>query len=151
MTSAHFPAPGQAVRSAAPAARPASWRYDSRGWTRDLRIDFLRGLVFVLLFTSHFNFFSWISLVGWERMDVVSSAEMFILLSGIVAGAVYGKKRRRDGLGACTIKLFSRAWTLYKTAVIAAGPVACLSALRLASAVKPARLMGGIINRFYRG
>lgn len=112
--------------SAAPAARSASWRYDSRGWTRDLRIDFLRGLVFVLLFTSHFNFFSWMSLIGWERIGVVSSAEMFILLSGIVTGAVYGKKLRSDGLGVCTIKLFSRAWTLYKTAVIAAGLVALL-------------------------
>jgi hypothetical protein len=126
MTSVHLPAPGQAMPSAAPAARSASWRYDSRGWTRDLRIDFLRGLVFVLLFTSHFNFFSWMSLVGWERVGVVSSAEMFILLSGIVTGAVYGKKLRSDGLGACTIKLFSRAWTLYKTAVIAAGLVALL-------------------------
>lgn len=114
--------------SAAPAAtsNSTSWRYDSRGWTRDLRIDFLRGLVFVLLFTSHFNFFSWMSLVGWERVGVISSAEMFILLSGIVTGAVYGKKLRSDGLGACTIKLFSRAWTLYKTAVIAAGLVALL-------------------------
>ena len=108
------------------AVHSTSWRYDGRGWTRDLRIDFLRGLVFVLLFTVHFNFFSWLSLLAWERVGVVSSAEMFILLAGIVTGAVYGKKLLSDGLGACTIKLFSRAWTLYKTAVIAAGLVALL-------------------------
>jgi hypothetical protein len=90
-------------------AHARQWRYDSRGWTRDLRIDFLRGFVFILLFTSHFSFFSWFALVGWERLGVISSAEMFILLSGIVTGAVYGKRLKIDGLGECTVKLFKRS------------------------------------------
>lgn len=105
------------------------WRYDDRGWTRDLRIDFLRGFVFLLLFTSHFPVFSWFSLIGWERLGVISSAEMFILLSGIVTGAVYGKRLKSDGLDECTVKLLKRSWTLYKTAVIAAGIVALLRLL----------------------
>jgi hypothetical protein len=126
MNSTNLSTDGHAMGAAPRAVPSMSWRYDGRGWTRDLRIDFLRGVVFVLLFTVHFNFFSWMSLLAWERVGVVSSAEMFILLAGIVTGAVYGKKLRSEGLGACTIKLFSRAWTLYKTAVIAAGLVALL-------------------------
>lgn len=51
-------------------AHAGQWRYDSHGWTRDLRIDFLRGCVFILLFTGHFSFFSWFSLVAWERLGV---------------------------------------------------------------------------------
>lgn len=118
----------------APAATPplssstplAGWRYIDKGWTRDLRIDFLRGIVFLLLFTTHFNYFSWFALIGWERIGIVSSAEVFILLAGVVTGAVYGKKLKTDGLGKCTIKLFRRAWTLYKIAIIVAGSVALL-------------------------
>jgi hypothetical protein len=102
------------------------WHYPESGATRDLRIDFLRGLVFVLLFTSHFGFFSWLSLLAWERVGIVSSAETFILLAGIVAGAVYGKRLKDKGLGACASKLFGRAWTLYKIAFIVAALVALL-------------------------
>lgn len=104
----------------------ATWRYDERGWTRDLRIDFLRGFVFLLLFTAHFEFFSWFSLIAWERLGVVSSAEVFILLAGVVTGAVYGKKLRSEGLKTCTLKLGKRAWTLYKIALIVSGSIALL-------------------------
>lgn len=102
------------------------WRYPETGATRDLRIDFLRGLVFVLLFTTHFRYQSWFALLAWERVGVVSSAETFIVLAGIVTGAVYGKKLKSEGLGPSSIKLFQRAWTLYKLAVIVAGSVALL-------------------------
>ncbi|WP_151638688.1 OpgC domain-containing protein [Noviherbaspirillum aerium] len=103
-----------------------SWRYIETGATRDLRIDFMRGLVFVLLFTTHFRYQSWFALVAWERIGVVSSAETFIILAGVVTGAVYGKKLKSEGLGPCSIKLFQRAWTLYKLAIIVAGSVALL-------------------------
>lgn len=105
------------------------WRYVDKGWTRDLRIDFLRGFVFLMLFTAHFPFFSWFALVGWERFGIVSSAEVFILLAGIVTGAVYGKKLHADGLANVTIKLFSRSWTLYRIAVIVGVSVALLRLL----------------------
>lgn len=104
----------------------STWRYVETSATRDLRIDFMRGFVFVLLFTSHFSFFSWFSLVAWERLGVVSSAETFIILAGVVVGAVYGKTLKREGLAPCTIKLFRRAWTLYKIAAIVAGSIAVL-------------------------
>lgn len=93
---------------------------------RDLRIDFMRGFVFVLLFSTHFDYFSWFALIGWERVGVVSSAETFIMLAGIVTGSVYGKKFKSVGLSAIVIKLLTRAWTLYKIALLVAASVALL-------------------------
>ncbi|SNS33521.1 OpgC protein [Noviherbaspirillum humi] len=112
--------------SASPALPADSWRYRDTGGTRDLRIDFLRGFVFLLLFTAHFNYFSWFALIGWERIGVVSSAETFIILAGVVTGAVYGKKLKTEGLATCTWKLVRRAWTLYRIAFIVAGSIALL-------------------------
>lgn len=109
-----------------PVTAATSWRYDDRGWTRDLRIDFLRGFVFLLLFTAHFEFYSWFALVGWERIGVVSSAEVFILLAGVVTGAVYGKKLKSGGFSPTIVKLAQRAWTLYKVAFAVAAIVALL-------------------------
>lgn len=112
--------------SAQTSIKTSSLSYVDKGWTRDLRIDFLRGFVFLLLFTVHFHYFSWFALIGWERIGVVSSAEVFILLAGIVTGAVYGKKLKSDGLAECTLKLLKRAWTLYKVAILVAGSTALL-------------------------
>jgi hypothetical protein len=103
----------------APVATPATdWAYPDQGGTRDLRIDLMRGLVFVLLFTSHFEFMSAFMLVGWERIGVVSSAETFILLAGVVTGMVFGKKLIVGGFAACTEPLMARAMQLYKVYVV---------------------------------
>lgn len=102
------------------------WSYVDEGSMRDLRIDFMRGFVFLLLFTTHFDYFSWFSLIGWERVGVVSSAETFILLAGVVTGIVYGKKFRSGGLSAIINKLFTRAWTLYKIALLVSASIALL-------------------------
>ena len=109
-------------------ARSSSWHYQDHGLTttRDLRIDFMRGFVFLLLFTAHFDYFSWLALIGWERLGVVSSAETFIILAGVVTGAVYSKRLRRQGLGAIIPALFSRAWTLYKISFVVAASIALL-------------------------
>lgn len=114
------------IRPGQPLPFKPEWRYIDKGWTRDLRIDFMRGFVFLMLFTAHFPFFSWFALIGWERFGVVSSAEVFILLAGVVTGSVYGKKLAQEGLANQTIRLFSRAWTLYRTAVLVAGSIALL-------------------------
>ena len=115
------------ARASAP-ARASPWHYQDHGrtTTRDLRIDFMRGFVFLLLFTAHFEYFSWLALIGWERVGVVSSAETFIILAGVVTGSVYGKRLRRQGLGAIIPALFSRAWTLYRIAFVVAASIALL-------------------------
>lgn len=56
----------------------------------------------------------------------MSSAETFIILAGVVSGAVYGKKLRKKELSACVPELFTRAWTLYKVAFVVAASIALL-------------------------
>jgi len=65
-----------------PKAKP--WAYVDTGSTRDLRLDFMRGIVIPLLFASHFEYFSALMYIGWERVGVVSTAEIFVILAGIV-------------------------------------------------------------------
>lgn len=97
---------------------PASWTYPETGATRDLRLDFMRGFVIPLLFASHFEFFSLLMFIGWERIGMVSTAEIFVILSGIVVGMVYGKKVKRDGLAAAMPGLIQRSVDLYRISVV---------------------------------
>lgn len=92
---------------------PPRWAYPETGATRDLRLDFMRGFVMILLFSTHFPYFSALMFIGWERLGVVSLAEIFVLLSGIVTGLVYRKKIERNGLGSAMDALVQRGIKLY--------------------------------------
>lgn len=82
--------------------------------TRDLRLDFLRGLIMLVVITVHMEYYSFFSLFVWERIGVISSAEGFVFLSGVVLGIVYKKRIVRDGFISSAIKLWKRAFQLYK-------------------------------------
>lgn len=97
---------------------PTSWAYPETGATRDLRLDYMRGFVIPLLFATHFDFFSLLMFVGWERIGIVSTAEIFVILSGVVVGMVYGKKVKRDGLTATMPGLIQRSVDLYRISVV---------------------------------
>lgn len=97
---------------------PTSWAYPETSATRDLRLDLMRGFVIPLLFASHFDFFSMLMFIGWERLGVVSTAEIFVILSGIVVGMVYGKKVKRAGLTAAIPDLVKRSVDLYRISVV---------------------------------
>ena len=99
-----------------PKAKP--WAYVDTGSTRDLRLDFMRGIVIPLLFASHFEYFSALMYIGWERVGVVSTAEIFVILAGIVVGMVFGKKLRNEGLAASMPALMDRSVKLYLTNVM---------------------------------
>lgn len=64
---------------------------------RDLRIDFLRGMVMFLLIVVHIEIVSVYNLLLWERIGVVSGGEGFVILSGIVIGMVYGPRFMAGG------------------------------------------------------
>ena len=95
-----------------------SWSYLDTGATRDLRLDFMRGIVIPLLFASHFEYFSALMYIGWERIGIVSTAEIFVILAGVVVGMVFGKRLRTDGLGAVMPSLLDRSVKLYMTNVV---------------------------------
>src|SRR5262245_25279412 len=72
------------------------------------------------------------SLLGWfsyERFWVVTAAEVFVLLSGIVLGTVYGRKLARAGWSAVVRGLANRAMTLYAAFVGVSLSIFVLSAL----------------------
>jgi hypothetical protein len=98
-------------------SRTVDWAYPETDATRDLRLDFMRGFVIPLLIVSHFDYFSLFMYLGWERIGVVSTAEIFVTLSGIVVGMVYGKKLKKDGFDNCLTALLSRAAQLYRVNV----------------------------------
>ncbi|MEJ2609729.1 MAG: OpgC domain-containing protein [Candidatus Thiodiazotropha sp.] len=81
---------------------------------RDLRLDFMRGLIMIYLVVVHMEFYSFFSLLAWERLGIVSSAEGFVLLSGIVVGLVYGNRAKTEGLLPTAKKLWQRAFKLYR-------------------------------------
>jgi hypothetical protein len=88
------------------------WRYAAEG-SRDLRIDWLRGLAMTCVIIDHSKMSSLLSWFSYERFWVVSAAEVFVVLSGIVLGMVYGHKLVRGGWLVVSGGLGRRALTLY--------------------------------------
>ncbi|HLJ19118.1 MAG TPA: OpgC domain-containing protein, partial [Stellaceae bacterium] len=87
---------------AAPAARP----------TRDLRLDFFRGLSLFLIFIDHIpgNILSYFTLRSVAFSD---AAEAFIFISGFTAAMVYGGVLRQRGFLLSAAQTYRRVWQLY--------------------------------------
>jgi hypothetical protein len=88
------------------------WQYAVEG-RRDLRIDWLRGLAMTCVIVNHSKESSLLSWFSYQRFWVVTAAEVFVLLSGMVLGMVYGHKLVRSGWPVVIRGLGRRALTLY--------------------------------------
>lgn len=110
---------------------PSSLAYPSTGIGRDLRIDFLRGLVMLMVITIHLEFYSFFALFAWERIGLVSSAEGFVGLSGLVVGLVYCKKLNSEGFKSTAFKLLARSFQLYRVNIVVTLSIAILGLLPL--------------------
>ena len=88
------------------------WRYAVDG-RRDLRIDWLRGLAMTCVIVDHSQMSSLLSWFTYERFWLVTAAEVFVVLSGVVLGSVYGRKLLRSGWLTVVRGLGRRALTLY--------------------------------------
>lgn len=97
---------------AAATALVRSWRY--AGGKRDLRLDLLRGFAAFAMIVDHVGGQRSLlyPLTGGNRF-FVSAAELFVFISGLTVGIVYGGLIVRQGLGAAVLKALRRAWTLY--------------------------------------
>jgi hypothetical protein len=80
---------------------------------RDVRIDWLRGLAMTCVIINHSKLSSLLSWFSYERFWVVTAAEVFVVLSGVVLGMVYGRRLARDGWRAVVRGLGRRALFLY--------------------------------------
>lgn len=80
--------------------------------SRDLRLDFFRGLALICIFIDHIpenylNYFT-ISSIGFS-----DAAEVFIFISGFTASLVYGRALAARGPLIATVQVLRRAWQLY--------------------------------------
>ena len=105
----------------------SSWSYPENSGPRDLRIDFLRGLAVFALIINHIEIFSLFNLVTWERIGVVTGAEGFVILAGVVLGSIHRKRIAEKGWGASAATLIDRALQLYRVDLAVILAVALLS------------------------
>lgn len=82
---------------------------------RDLRIDMLRGMAIVFIVVNHLGLVSIFQTVSQEAIGVVSGAELFVLLSGVVLAMVHRSKVGSGGIGEVVIRTTRRAGKLYWT------------------------------------
>ena len=80
--------------------------------TRDLRLDFFRGLALFLIFIDHIpdNVVSYFTL---HTIAFSDAAEAFIFISGFAAALVYGRALRERGLLLTSAQAYRRVWQLY--------------------------------------
>lgn len=106
-----IPAPG------ADRAR-TSWRYPADAGSRDLRIDFLRGLAIAFVVVDHMELNSAFYVLSHERIGAVSGAELFVLLSGVVLGMVHRRRAIAEGWRASANRMWARARLLYLVSLV---------------------------------
>lgn len=88
------------------------------GTGRDTRLDLLRGLAIVFVVVNHIDQRSLWHLLTVERVGLVTGAEVFVLLSGVVLGMVHARRTARAGWRASASALLRRSRTLYLTSVV---------------------------------
>lgn len=103
------------------------WHYEVREYNRDLRVDYMRGFAMLLLIIVHLNMLSFYNYIAWERVGVVTGAEGFIVLSGVVLGLLYRSKLKTISFSATMTQQFNRAFLMYKVSIVVIILVALLS------------------------
>jgi hypothetical protein len=80
--------------------------------SRDLRLDFFRGLALFFIFIDHIpdNTLSYFTLPSVGFSD---AAEVFIFISGYTAAMVYGRTLLRQGPLFAAAQIYRRVWQLY--------------------------------------
>jgi hypothetical protein len=80
--------------------------------SRDLRIDFFRGLALIFIFIDHIpeNVLGFFTIQAVQLFD---AAEVFIFISGYTAALVYGRILTSQGPLYAAARILGRAWQLY--------------------------------------
>ncbi len=80
--------------------------------TRDLRLDFFRGLGLLFIFLDHIpgNSFSYLTLANFAFCD---ATEIFVFISGFSAALVFAGILDQQGTPYAMVQVLKRCWTLY--------------------------------------
>lgn len=108
------------TRENAPLYVPKDWAAAEP--RRDVALDLVRGLAMMILVVNHLHLQSPIEDV---TSGLVSAAEVLVLVSGVVAGMVFGRRWRTKGARETALMLLRRARKLY----LASLAVVCLVGL----------------------
>ncbi|CAA6799117.1 MAG: Unknown protein [uncultured Sulfurovum sp.] len=125
------------------------WQYSSEE-KRDLRVDFIRGFVMLILIVVHIDIFSLYNFIAWERIGAVTGAEGFVMLSGAILGLLSRKRIYDEGaLGTTISKQFGRAFLLYRTSLVVILSIALLNIFIDASAAMTFKAYSGKVYNLY--
>ena len=91
---------------------------------RDVALDLVRGLAMVVLVVNHIHLDSPLEDV---TEPFLSAAEALVLVSGVVAGMVFGRRWIADGARATTRALLRRSFVLYRASVCVVAVVGLLT------------------------
>jgi len=78
---------------------------------RDERIDTLRGVALIAIYFVHIPWM--MGALAWSRWGFSSAFELFVFLSGYVAGIACTKELQRNGMARCTKKIYRRVFQVY--------------------------------------
>ncbi len=95
-----------------PAGRQQLGAKAASSLSRDLRLDFFRGLALIFIFIDHIpeNILSLFTIQSTQFFD---AAEVFIFISGYTAAIVYGRALGVHGALYAGARILRRAWQLY--------------------------------------
>jgi hypothetical protein len=96
----------------APHGNPPFERAKTAAGSRDLRLDFFRGISLLFIFVDHIpdNSVSYLTLANFVFND---AAEIFVFISGYTAAIVFGGMAARSGALFASLQVLRRCWTLY--------------------------------------
>ena len=86
---------------------------------RIVALDFLRGLMMVIMMLNHLTYFPLISILGevspftFQPLGFVTAAEGFFFLSGLLLAWVYTPHYQRNGIGAFDARMLNRGMIIY--------------------------------------
>lgn len=117
--------------------------------TRDLRLDFFRGLALVFIFIDHISD-NLIARFTLHTFALCDGAEMFIFISGYTAAIAYTPTFERQGLLMGVARIYRRVWQLYIAHLflflIVAGEVAITLAYGFAPPIAREMATGDFLN-----
>lgn len=80
--------------------------------SRDLRVDFFRGLALWWIFVDHIGA-DWLNRLSLRNFALCDATEVFVLLAGYAGAIAYGRTMDRHGWPYAAADVIRRAWTLY--------------------------------------
>ena len=80
--------------------------------TRDLRLDFFRGLAMFIILIAHIQS-DWLALWIPARFGFSDATEMFVFCSGMASAIAFGKVFREQGLLVGAARVIYRMWQVY--------------------------------------